>query len=82
MVNQKTVNLKWIWEFPGGPVVRTQHFYGQEQAQALVEGLRSHKLCNTTKNRSSNKQKKKKMGALKETSRHLRPKAHSDSGAS
>ena len=62
MVNQKTVNLKWIWEFPGGPVVRTQHFYGQEQAQALVEGLRSHKLCNTAKNRSSNKQKKKNGG--------------------
>ena len=62
MVNQKTVNLKWIWEFPGGPMVRTQHFYGQEQAQALVAGLRSLKLCDTAKNRSSNKQKKKKKG--------------------
>ena len=71
MVNQKTVNLKWIWEFPGGPMVRTQHFYGQEQAQALVAGLRSLKLCNTAKNRSSNKQKKKGGGGFEGDSQAL-----------
>ena len=37
------------WEFPGGPVVRTQSFHCQAQVRSQAGELRSHKPCSTAK---------------------------------
>ena len=39
-------------EFPGGPVVRTQHGYAGAWVQYLVEEIRSHKLPDKEKKKS------------------------------
>ena len=42
----------WCWEFPGGPVARTQHF------QSMVKEL--SKLCNAAKKKKKKATTKKK----------------------
>ena len=58
---KKNILLNGIWEFPRGPVVRTQSFYPYGPGvHSLVRELRSHKPCvMVKKERNKNMEYKK-----------------------
>ena len=51
------IKMRKRWEFPGGPVFRTQRFHW---IQPLVRELRSHKSCGAAKNRIKKREEGRK----------------------